>query len=101
VCVCVCVCARACVCVRERECVCIFVRCIYGLCQSPRAFFLLTKDIYVEAGLIQLKSDLSIVSGLGNNRDPASLVRKKEDPYLRGSLTLAPQDSIQHGLASP
>jgi len=25
-------------------------RCIYGLCQSPRAFFMITREVYINAG---------------------------------------------------
>jgi len=42
-------------------------RCIHGLCQSPRAFFMLTRAVYINAGFTQLKSDKCVFVKNENN----------------------------------
>ena len=42
-------------------------RCIYGLRQSPRTFFMLTREIYNNAGFTQLMSDKCVFVKLENN----------------------------------
>ena len=59
-------------------------RCIYGLCQSPRAFFMLTREVYINAGFTQLKSDKCVFVKIENN-------------IIGGPASLSPEDVINHG----
>jgi len=38
-----------------------------GRCQFPRAFFMLTCEVYVNAGFTQLKSDKCVFVKIANN----------------------------------
>jgi len=50
-------------------------RCVYGMCQSPRTFFMLTREVYINADFTQLKSDKCVFVKIENNikGDPVSL----------------------------
>jgi len=59
-------------------------RYIYGLRQSPRAFFMLTRDVYINAGFTQLMSDKCVFVKIENN-------------IMSGLASLCPEDVINHG----
>jgi len=59
-------------------------RCICGLCQSPRAFFMLTREEYDNAGFTQLKSDKCVFV-------------KIENSIIGGLASFSPEDVINHG----
>jgi len=59
-------------------------RCTYGLCQSPRAFFMLTREVYINAGFTQLKSDKCVFVKIENN-------------IIGGPASLSPEDVTNHG----
>jgi len=59
-------------------------RCIYGLCQSPRAFFMLTREVYINAGFTQLLSDKCVFVKIENN-------------IIGGPVLLSADDVINHG----
>jgi len=59
-------------------------RCSYGLCQSPRAFYMLTREVYINAGFTQLKSYNCVFM-------------KIECNIIGGPASLSPEDVINHG----
>ena len=59
------------------------IHCIYGLCQSPRAFFMLTCEVYLKAQLKQLLSDKCVFVRFENN-------------LIGGPVTLSSQDIIKN-----
>ena len=59
-------------------------RCIHDLCESSRAFFMITRGVYINAGFTQLMSDKYLFVKIENN-------------IIGGPASLADDDVINHG----
>ena len=68
---------------QDTHCLCLN-RCIYGLCQSLCALFMLAREVYINAGFTQLKSDKCVFVQIQHN-------------IIGGPASLSPEDVINHG----
>ena len=78
---------------------------LYGLCQSPRAYYLLCKEVYAAAGLRQLKSDECVFVRLENNIKGAQASLSSEDVlkhgYFQTMKNVPPKDRIYPSCPHP